>query len=516
MPIVLVLAALLVLAAFVRLTLFTGFIGSDDSSYLASALDLIDGRWTGADHFASRLGFVAPVAGIVWLLGTSEFATVTLPLLVSLLVLVVVWRLGEIYFDRPSAILAVLLLTFSANNVVISSMLVPDTLMSLLMAASALAWEEAGRRRPAHRLMGMILAGVFLGLAYLVKEPGALLGCAFVLVAGLAVLRTGRFDPAWGGFAAGVVVVLLVLEPLAQFVLSGSYHARTGLVSRAVAHEFADPGHAQSYVWSEYLRSMFVSVYQSGVLYYLLAGALVVAALARRPLPLLPIAWIGILLGYLSIGSASFSSYVPLPKQPRYLESIAVPTVLLASGMLRDLWRSPRVLARAGVVAAVGAHMVVGVLCAQFATSALRWDFEPARATYQLLVDRDLVPLWAQHRLANGLYQLSRTRWRVAHWRQASCVAGDPEAVMVLSVPASVSVSAPSRAAPPCDEWRQLQTVELRPPSNAIFDLARVVALNPYLPASVTSRFRHTLETKIQARRTVHVFVPDPPVRLAR
>lgn len=499
--------ALVALALILRLTFFTGFVGSDDSAYLAAASRLANHLdWSGQDLASSRLGFVAAAAAGLAVFGTRELGIVAIPLLASLATHVIVYRLARLYYGTGTALLAVGLLALYPLDVVLSTVLVPETLLSCLMAGALLVYEVADRATGPIRLAASLSAGALIGLAYLVKEPGALLLVALALVWAVTAVRRRHLELAWLAVVGGFALVF-ALEAIIEYQATGVpfYRAHVVTATQLRAAEVEQTLHA----WYLYLRSMFFSVYSVGLLFYLLAGSLCWAALRRLHLPPAPVAWLLVLLGYLTFGSASLTSYVPLPKQPRYLEAITVPAVLLAAPALRDALALPGARRRAYGLTAVLLYAASALLCAQFTSAMERWRFQPARAAYDLVAATGLHPVYASPGLANGLFQLSGARWNVRHVRRHDCGDTGGSALVLWVVPDATATPAPPPR-PGCDGWRLAREVPIEPPPFVARSLPviRTVLGHAPIPAPLTAKLLRTV-ARHEGARSVRLFLPS-------
>jgi 4-amino-4-deoxy-L-arabinose transferase-like glycosyltransferase len=502
----LTLAALVVLALLVRLTFFTGFVASDDSAYLGAASQMLTRLdWSGQDLASSRIGFVAAVAAGLGVFGTRELGIVAIPLLASLATHVIVYRLATLYYGRSAALLAVGLLAVYPLNVVLSTVLVPETLLSCLMAGALLAYELADRAGRGRGLAGALSAGVLLGLAYLVKEPAALVLVAFALVWAATAVTRRHLRLAWIALPVGFALVF-ALAALVEYQISGELFRRAQVIAQTQARA-AEVEHAL-HPWYLYPRSMFISAYSVGPLFYLLAGGLIWACVRRLRLPVLPVAWLLVVLGYLTFGSASLTSYVPLPKQPRYLEAITVPAILLAAPALHDFLVVVSARKRWYAVTAVTVYTVSALLCAQLTSAMERWRFQPARTAYDFVARAGLHPAYASPLLASGLFQLSGATWDVRDVRSHVCGdAGDRSLVLMVTADA-----ADTRALPPsldCQGWRSARELQVEPPAFLAGSLPVVRALLGHapIPASLTAKILRTID-RDETPKSVRLLVP--------
>jgi 4-amino-4-deoxy-L-arabinose transferase-like glycosyltransferase len=509
------LAGLLAVALALRLVFFIGFVGSDDSVYLEAAADLAErGYWTGQDLASSRIGFVAVAAAALSLFGFREFGTIFVSLIAALVTHVLVYALGRLYFGHRAALLAVALLAFYPLNIVLSTMLLPETVLSCLLAGALLVYEIGQRAHTRPRMLASLAAGLLLGLAYLVKEPAVLVLGAIGTTWAAIWLRSRRIELAWvavvGGFA-----LLLAGEALVRYLATGTPWGRFQISAQAVAQgQVLSSLEREQSVWYLYLRSMFVSLYGVGLLFYLLVGATAWAWARQLRPPLVLVCWLVVVLGYLSLGSVSLTSYVPLPKQPRYLEAVTVPAVLLAGGALASVAASGTI-GRGIAWASLAAYAAVGVLCAQVTSALERWRFEPVRAAYRWLDGSGLTPVHASPRLANGLYQLSGTKWVVLQSRAEACGDNNRTVLALWLIVGRAPAGRPPRAPrgeEDCQLWTLRHRLEVSPPVVVMESLgmARRVLSRAPVPNALKAKILRTVETH-EATVVLLIFLPAAP-----
>lgn len=506
----LALGALLVVAVVLRLVFFTGFVGSDDSDYLDAAVKLAErGQWRGQDLASSRIGFVGAIAATMRIFGSGEVATVSLPLAASLATHVLVYALGALYFGRGIALLAVALLAPYPLNVVFSTILVPETLLSCLMAGGLLAYEVGARSAGSRRSLLALAAGVLLGLAYLVKEPGALLLAALMLSWLADAIARRRLQPIWLAVVVGFVAVLTA-EMLVGYLASGSAFARLHISADSTVLSAAiSESEREARPWGVYPRSMFFSIYAVGFFFYLVIAALVWSSVRGLRLPRLLLLWLAVLLGFLAFGSVSLTSYAPLPKQPRYLEAVTVPAVLLCAPFVHRLLSVAGGLRRALVGLALATYIASAILCAAFTSSIEQSRFSPIRSVTAFLATQGLTPLYASPRVADGLFQLSGTRWPVRQIRSQACGPNTPASMSVWSARSPSGVPSPDSR---CDAWAIIYRLQVAPSAFARASLTFARRINDSLAGAspLTAKVARTIARhEMSGEIKIFTFNPD-------
>jgi 4-amino-4-deoxy-L-arabinose transferase-like glycosyltransferase len=500
------LCALAVVALGVRLTFFTGLFGDDDTAYASAATALRDGRLAvGADLVSLRVGLLALAAGSYALLGVSEVASVMPALLASIATLFVVYGIALLLHGPSAAAIAGLLYALSPLNVLFSTTLLPELPMALAVSLAVLLVLLAERCvTSTARAALAFLGGITAGAGYLMKEPAALIVVVLALVGAPRLLRGDRTGWLYLLPLVGFGVVLLG-EAICYHSHYGDLLHRFGGIARAQATATASSERERELQsWRVYPRAMFVVVNQVGLLFWWLAGFGVIAMTRRLPTPPLLLCWFALLLGYLQFGSTSLTSYHPLPKQPRYLEAVTAPTVLLLGIWIAEWARrsSSRVRLRKLAIALVP-YAVTSLGFIALSHIDLRTVFRPVRETAPVLASLALRAVSATPLLADGLPLISSQAGPVGrpcrHCKAGPCGrAPELGAGEVWAVP--ITTSGPVPAVDDCQQWRVLLHIPVhlsRPERWVISGLADIAARVP-LPDSLTRRsaLQQLLETR--------------------
>jgi hypothetical protein len=328
------------------------------------------------------------------------------------------------------------------------------------------------RAAPSRAAIALTLgSGVAIGLGYLVKEPAALVLLAFVLI---GVARLARGDRhAWlyalpvAGFAA-----LFAVETTLYWVSSGELLHRFRLIGRytvAAALDSEKERRGQSF-WL-YPRNMFFVVNQVGLLFYLVCGGAALALLKRWRTPWLVVLWLVMPFLYLQFGSTSLSSYNALPKQPRYLEALTAPAVILIGVWTAECFRSPGLLSRRLAYAALGLYVFTAPLFTTVSFIDQRAAVQPIRDVATFLVSSRLQPVYATSTFTNGFWFSSVGSSAPEVSRVClGCVAGPCTPAAPARVGEVWAIPQHSRLAslPPatdCARWRATAEVPVRLPT---------------------------------------------------
>jgi hypothetical protein len=196
-----------------------------------------------------------------------------------------------------------------------------------------------------------------LGIGYLFKEDVAIIVPAMVIASVIASFprRTTMVM-----VCAGAAVVFAG-ECVGYWLTTGNPLFRLTATSGLAAAVDPDLQIFEIWRWDAYLRSLLLLPAQVGIIWWLAIPATWAAWRWRRRAP--GIAFITVLflivMIYLQFGSGSLSSYLPLPKTPRYT-ALATPLVMLTVGAwLAVLFVERRRLA----VAIASATAIAAVLC---------------------------------------------------------------------------------------------------------------------------------------------------------
>jgi 4-amino-4-deoxy-L-arabinose transferase-like glycosyltransferase len=167
------LAVLLLAAAALRIVFYTGLFGSDEVTYTERAA-----AWLLGDHGipgyvgANRLGITWPVAGLMAVLGRSEFTANLWSLLCSVAEVGLVWAAALRLGGRAAAALAGTLLALTPLHIHMAGRMMADSPVSLfvtLAAAALLIGRVQGLGAP-------LVSGLAVGLVYWIKAPVAICG----------------------------------------------------------------------------------------------------------------------------------------------------------------------------------------------------------------------------------------------------------------------------------------------------------------------------------------------------
>ncbi|HEY0872628.1 MAG TPA: glycosyltransferase family 39 protein [Vicinamibacterales bacterium] len=419
-------AALAILTLLLRLAGMTGLIGSDDLNYVKFADAVVEGRYSemvGGErerHQGLRYAVILPQAAIQRTLGVSEWTTILLPLVTSTLSVLLLAEIGRLLFGLRIGLIAGLLYATFPIHILLGTILVPEPVLGFYSLAGVLCYLHAGRR-------GGILwfvAGMLMGAAYLAKEPAVFVGGAFLLHA--------LWERRWRGaalFAAGMIIVPVLEHAYYYFVL-GDLMFRpnsTRVFSLDEPQNIANLHRNLTYRLFIKYPSMMLVPNAMFALHSLVCVALAATAVifTRRRGFLMLTLWAIVPWLYLNFGSWTIEHYAPMPTDPRYLELVYPPLMLLAAVAVM------RALDMGGARARLTACSLIVVLVVG-SVMGIRLKGTVGRAE-QMAMLREISHV-VRATPAERVYT-DDVRWRRALWiYDASVLAGSPaDATLIVS-----------------------------------------------------------------------------------
>jgi hypothetical protein len=339
-----ILSLLLVCALLVRSILFFGGVrGSDAYAYAYEAYNIATGQYdvqADSAYYGFRYTVLLPTALAYALFGVSDWSSALFPLLASLGTLLLVVRLGTIFFDQRTGLLAGGLYVFCPLDLPSATLLGPSSFIPLLSGSALLACWVASDPQTQSLRKGWcyLVSGLCIGLAAQARETNlSLLGS----VAALLLVRR-----AWSWKIA--LIAVGTMTPLLSEMTY--YWSKTGdpLYRLTIIQQLNDLYAAdvamgsQTYFvggptsWAYYPLAMLGwdlgGFAWFGFFVYLALGAVGLAWYNAKMQSIVPLLlWMAPPLLYMEFGSVSLLRYVPLPKGYHYMSAISVPLVLLGA-----------------------------------------------------------------------------------------------------------------------------------------------------------------------------------------
>ena len=350
-----ILSLLLVCALLVRSILFFGGVrGSDAYAYAYEAYNIATGQYdvqADSAYYGFRYTVLLPTALAYALFGVSDWSSALFPLLASLGTLLLVVRLGTIFFDQRTGWLAGGLYVFCPLDLPSATLLGPSSFIPLLSGSALLACWVASDPQTQSPRKGWcyLVSGLCIGLAAQARESNlSLLGSVAAL---LLVRRAWSWKIAF--IAVGTMTPLLS-EMTYYWSKTGDPLYRMTIIQQLNDLYAADVAMgSQTYFvggptsWAYYPLAMLGwdlgGFAWFGFFVYLALGAVGLAWYNAKMQSIVPLLlWMAPPLLYMEFGSVSLLRYVPLPKGYHYMSAISVPLVLLGAYGLHLLFNLSR------------------------------------------------------------------------------------------------------------------------------------------------------------------------------
>lgn len=360
---IVILAAIIAVAAAIRIYCFHGFASLDDAEYARFANRIVHGDftpsgYTGPAVFPLRIGIIFPAALSFRLLGVSQFSLAAFPLVMSILSLVLAYLCATLLFGRREGLIAAALwavLPIEASDATTLFPDLPAAFWGSLGIILILAASDPGRRRREGVFAVGLLAGLSFGFSWLTKESVAYLA-PFCLVLLYLTLKGGQKKNVylWAGVAAGSFAVLLS-EAVVYHHMSGDWLFRFHEIDRNYRQWqngfFTEGSHWGWPAGTSYHKALVKRLFMTGpemiflnpqFLYLPVFGimASLYAAYWKDKRFLVPSLWFISLVLMYNFSSSSASRYAPLALFDRYLYPVLLPSMILTAGFIgRTLFR---------------------------------------------------------------------------------------------------------------------------------------------------------------------------------
>lgn len=323
------LLAILAFGLALRLVFFTGIGASDSLAYAEFSNDFGEKEKIEENLFiASRIGLFFPVNILYRLFGVNDFSSNILMLALSLASIVLAYKFGRLLFNEKTGLLAAFLLSFFPIDVVFATRLMTDFPAAFFVGLSVYYFLKSERQM---NKVYLLLSGAFLGIAYLIRELTILMGLFFLVYA----LYHKKFRKEYFFGAAGFFLVFS-LELLYFFSMTGNPFFRYTSISTeiSVVSETDNYGrgnlpfslaHYPYIIFTDDLLGLFYPFIFIVVFYFIYY---------RKKESYNLLFWFIPVLLYISFGTESFTSYVPIPVAARFLAIITLPGILLLAYFL--------------------------------------------------------------------------------------------------------------------------------------------------------------------------------------
>jgi 4-amino-4-deoxy-L-arabinose transferase-like glycosyltransferase len=350
-------------AVALRVHFASGFLPIDDAEYARVAYQIQDGTFTlqgygGPPVVPLRSGIVLPTSAMFWVFGASEWAMAAYPLLTSLAILLIIYFLTAHTFDRLSALVAAGIWAFFPADIMLATGLRPDNPSNAWAMLGVLAIYLSRLRLGsgiARSAAGGVAAGIAFGISWLCKESVVYLipFCAILLVMDFRK-NWKESAPVWAGVALGSLAVLFA-ETVFYFVQTGDWfyrlHATEKNYDLYPEFFFAEGSRFGYEEGTSYLKAVLKRVLLTGPQTIFLNESFLYVPFFAALASLHAVYWrdsrfnftmllFWSLVLMFNFGTASLSSYQPLPLFGRYFHTLCIPAAILAGGLVGKLTAS--------------------------------------------------------------------------------------------------------------------------------------------------------------------------------
>jgi|TARA_B100001971_G_C18260544_1_gene586409 4-amino-4-deoxy-L-arabinose transferase-like glycosyltransferase len=328
------LVSILIFALALRLIFFTGIGPSDSLSYTATADMLAEGESIGEERaYGLRLGIIFPVSALYSIFGVNEFSSNILTLLISLASIVLIYNFGKFLFNDKVALLSAFLLSFFPFDVVYSTRLMTDLPSAFFVASSVYFFLKSEKiNKITISNWYLIFSGLFLGIAYLIRELSLLIGLFFLIYFIYNKKIRSRYLFIVLGF-----FVIISFELLYFLIITGNPLFRyLTSSSGAIANIIATNMYGRGSLPFSLLHYPYIILTDNllGLFYPFIFIAIVFCIVNKKKETHNLLFWFIPLLLYISFGSISLTRYIPIPASARFLSIITIPGILLLSYFL--------------------------------------------------------------------------------------------------------------------------------------------------------------------------------------
>ena len=332
------LAAIVCVAALLRVALLAGYFGSDDLTYLQVAIGIADGHWKTFEYVgALRYGVNLPNALFIKLFGASEFSANLWSLLCSVGEVALVFIIAHRIWGIRAAWLAGVVIGILPLHVHFGARAMADAPLAFFITLSFVLFWFAEQGRGAAWYVG---AGLAAGFVFWIKEAVVIYWAVF------AILALGRrtWNTKWCWFALAALL-MVALNCLLMWAITGD-PVHIFKILRAATAKYVHLFKVETSLWY-YPRYLFVDIKHVWVMPFLaLAGIVLWAAQGLRQRAFDPrtgyvVAWALGLFAVFSFMPISLSPLRLIAKQTNYMLIFTAPLCLLAGyalSRLRGRW----------------------------------------------------------------------------------------------------------------------------------------------------------------------------------
>ena len=345
------------IAVFVRLAFFTGVFGSDEVTYIQSAVDIAEGRWIPYFYAGSwRYGVNLPNAlSIAWF-GTSEIPASLWGFLCSVGEVALVFAFAFRLWGFRAALFAAVVIALLPLHVHLAGRAMADSPLAFFVSLTfVLFWIAEQKRRSAL----YFAAGLAAGFVFWIKESVPIFCAVFALYA----LLQGKWNFKWLWMALGAALMVGANCLLFWSITGDPLHIfhvirdKADLIHTVLVNGASSPWY--------YFRYLFLDIKHVWIMAYLASGGMVLWAMAwlgQRSCDKATgyvVLWAIGLLVVFSLTPLSLHPLLLITKQTNYMMIFMAPLCLLAG---YGLARLPRMVAGVILSIFVSGALVLGAL----------------------------------------------------------------------------------------------------------------------------------------------------------
>jgi 4-amino-4-deoxy-L-arabinose transferase-like glycosyltransferase len=482
----------LLLAFAVRMVLFNGPFGSDDSTYFMSARRVAQGDWSPAHYNgALRFGFNLPAGGLMYLLGQNFIVANLWPLSCSLLEIAAIYWFADRTLGRRAAWIAALLLACTPLHVAVATRIHADSVVSAFLTLGFVCIYQGVQRNSRSLLFA---AGLSIGMVFWAKELAAVCYAAFLPLLWYFRDKLQAIVPVVAG-----AVLMLALNGLLMYIIAGDPLHAVRVVTGAVQRNFIGGDGSGNEAWF-YLPRLFIDVRHVGLLGWVALLALGLwrnKTQGRSVKQFLAIWWLGLLF-ILSCFPVSLSPLRLTMKQSNYITLFLAPMAVLGGAMLAQ-WSNKT------LVLVLGPLVGIGLLLAALQQADYRAYVGNSKAVAELAMSHaNSVVLGSVNNSAVSTMLGSQRNQvtRVLSWKSvqedpkvlSSALEQDDELFGIFD-PQTTAIGAGANGptkAPAC--WKELQHLPPQDLGIGNHMASGLLAISQSLPAFAASRLSPRLE----------------------
>lgn len=328
---VILLVLIILFALVLRLIFFTGIDSSDSLAYTEFAYNFANQKFTTEGGLiANRIGIFFPVYLLYQFFGVNEFSSHILMLVISLASIILVYKFGKLLFNEKAGLISAFLLSFFPLDVIHATRLNSDLPSAFFVGLSVYFFLKSEKSKKSNSSY-YLFSGISLGIAYLIREMAVFI----ILFFAIYTIYNRKIKSSYLYIALGFVLIFAV-ELLYFYKSTGNpfyrYYSIGSDVTRVVGTENYGRG-SLPFSLFHYPYILFTDMLL-GLFYPFILIATAYCIIQKRKETYSLLFWFVPLLLYTSFGSASFTSYVPIPAIARYLFIINIPAILLLSYFL--------------------------------------------------------------------------------------------------------------------------------------------------------------------------------------